>query len=73
MQYPEEASIEQLGTILFGDSKQSSTLSMRAKIFEAEKEDFIAGRLVSLNGWMMSRTSLRVAALAALTVDRRLS
>lgn len=65
-QVPEEASIARLKAALFGAAFPADKNAVRARIVAAERDDFAAGRLVSLHGWLVSRTSARVCALAVL-------
>ena len=40
---------------------------LRALVAERQRGDFAAGRTVALDGWILSRTELRLCALAALS------
>lgn len=41
--------------------------SLRRHIATASREDFQQGRMISVNGWMLSQTELRLCAIVALT------
>jgi hypothetical protein len=66
---PDEANVEHLHQALFGDDIPTNKDALLARIALQEQDDFVSGRLVPMDGWLLSRTSVRVSALAVLTGD----
>lgn len=66
-QAPEEANAIFLRRALFGASLPMTKSELRARIVQADHDDFVSGDLVLVNGWLLSRTSLRMSALAVLS------
>jgi hypothetical protein len=64
---PEEAKVQTLVKQLPGLSSTADVLARRARFEQAVVADFERGRTMLLDGWLLSRTELRAAALVALT------
>jgi hypothetical protein len=70
---PNEQNIETLLALIEQELPESQRLSqiritddIRIAISQSIRNDFARGRISKINGWMLSRTEARVAALAAL-------
>lgn len=67
--FPDDASIDRLQARLFGAGIPNPPGTVRALVLAAEQEDYRVGRLVCLNGWLLSRTSVTVAALSVMMAE----
>ena len=69
---PEEAATPLLAALVAANTASPARLlaardgELRRILAAAQREDFRAGRTVSVRGWMLSRTEARLCALAAL-------
>ena len=69
---PEEAVKPLLAALVAADAAPPARLlaardgELRRILAAAQREDFRAGRTVSVRGWLLSRTEVRLCALAAL-------
>ena len=70
VRYPDEADIETLVSALVADMKAAPLLADSPRLWQLlqrrVRADFRQGRLVRLDGWVLSQTELRLCALAEL-------
>jgi hypothetical protein len=68
--HPEEADIDTLVTLLCTPGsdrwRPNGSASFRLRLARCRTSDFIAGRVVDCDGWILARTEARACALAAL-------
>jgi hypothetical protein len=63
---PEEADFQRLAALLCGHEHVSGTDELARRLRTARRADFLCGRTVTLNGWILSCTEARLLAAAAL-------
>jgi hypothetical protein len=66
---PQEADAPRLRTLLAGalGDAQTATGALHERVHQAIRADFAAGRVVDVNGWLLSQTEARLCALLSLT------
>jgi hypothetical protein len=69
--HPDEANVATLATLLYSEGSgwwpPDGPAVLRAGIAARRKADFSAGRVVQVDGWVLTSTEARACALAALT------
>ena len=68
--FPDEATAAELTALLYRDlgvrMRLASAATLRRRLAERVRQDFVEDRVVELRGWFLARTEARLAALAVL-------